>query len=217
MKSVYFAFCLMIVSIIGIVVYTMNRDYYLDYTSLDFPPASTKSNQFIDSVLRTVNERRTNLFDKSLTFTTDRKKYKIGEEIELTVTNNTGETEYFYPSDEESARSLDLPINKRYEEAFKKSLVSKRDGIRGEVHYSDPCLIDLFLCGENSLVASKYGFEGFEKPLKSGEKLVFQIKLPERPGFYDFVLVRFSYDKKGIGYWGANRFIHSTIFEITNE
>ncbi|MGV3611888.1 MAG: hypothetical protein ACO1N0_13110 [Fluviicola sp.] len=218
MKRVYLIFSLMLLSILLMFLFRRNSVYSADFTSLKFPPASTKSKDFVDSILKA--EKPVNIFGKELKIVTDRKKYGIGEEVELTITNNTGKTEYFYPSDEESNRILELMKNstyndKAFEEAAKNSFISKANGIHGDILYDDPSFLSLSIWGENTLVASKYGIEGFDDPLKSGDKMVFHIKMPKRPGFYYFVVPRFSHDSKSIGYAGANRFIPSNVFEIT--
>ena len=218
MKRVYLIFSLMLLSILLMFLFRRNSVYSADFTSLKFPPASTKSKDFVDSILKAKTPM--NYFEDKLTLLTDHKKYAMGEIVELTITNNTGKTDYFYPSEEESNRILELmkiPTynDKAYQEAFKKSFISKANGIRGSISYSDPSLLGLSFMGENPLLASEFGFEGFDDPLESGDKMVFQMKLPRRPGFYYFTIPRFSHDGKNPDFWGSNRFISSNVFEIT--
>lgn len=214
MKRIFLIFSLILLSILLLFFFRSNSDYSVDFTSLKFPPASTRNKTFVDSILKA--EKQVNLFGEKLTLVTDHTKYAVGEEVELTITNNTGKTEYFYPGDQESARILALPLlNTANAKAAKNSFISKANGIRGDIFYSDPSFLSLSLWGENPLVASKYGMEGFDDPLESGDKMMFHIKMPKRPGFYCFVVPRFSHDSEDIGYWGANRFIPSNVFEIT--
>jgi hypothetical protein len=100
-------------------------------------------------------------------------------------------------------------------ENYKKSLVSKDPGILGAVNYSDPGLVFLIIGGANSIISSEFGVEGFDEPLKTGEEMVFNIKMPQREGHYAVMIRRYSHNPKSIGFWGASSYLYSNVFEIT--
>jgi hypothetical protein len=216
MRSILIALVLMLSSTILIVFIWWNKNYSVDFNSIDFPPVSTQNKAFIDSVLKNDQEFYWRSFDKYLKAETNQKKYSPGEEVILTITNKTDKIEYFYPSDKESASILEsLTINNAASvKAFEKAIVSKSDGILGSISYSDPSLVYLYLSGANVNVASKLGFNGFSESLKSGDKMIFQVKMPDRVGIYRILIGRFSHGSNRIGFWGANLFIISNTFEI---
>lgn len=208
--------------LIGLILFVLaacGSGYSVDYSSMDFPAYSKKNRAFTDSVLRAEERIHQIGFDKKLHAKTDRKKYLLGEEIVLTVVNNTGQIEYFYPSEAESKRSLEsfLIDDEELKKLYRKAVVSEGNGLLGGISYSDPCLIGLHLSGSNSATVSELGFEGFDQPLESGKTMVFNVKMPQRTGHYYFLIKRYSHDSDGIGLWGANQFIYSNLFEIVEK
>nr|WP_294859755.1 hypothetical protein [uncultured Fluviicola sp.] len=204
--------------LIGFILFVLSAcsdAYSVDYSSLDFPPTSKKDQTFIDSTLK-ANQLGS---DKKLHAQTDRKKYRIDEEITLTVVNNTGKTVYIYPSDVESKCSLATFSydDKELKKLYLKAVISEDNGLLGGMSYLDPCFIGLHLSGSNSATVSKLGFEGFDQPLESGKKLVFNVKMPKRAGHYYFLIKKYSHGPDKIGYWGYNQFIYSNAFEILDK
>jgi hypothetical protein len=191
----------------------------VDYRSLDFPSKSKKDQPFIDSLMKAEKQIHKIAFDKKLQAQTDQKKYHLGEEITLTVVNNTDKTEYFYPSASESKRALEAyDYNPEdLKKLYLKVVISKENGLLGGMSYFDPSFIGLHLSGSNSDAVSKLGYKGFDQPLKSGKSFTFKVKMPKRAGQYYFQIKRYSHGTNEIGFWGANQFIYSNTFEILEK
>lgn len=193
-----------------------NDGYSIDFSSKEFPGTSKLSKTEKDSLLRAEDAYYKTRFDKNLKAETDRMKYLVGEEIILTVVNNTKETEYFCESKESSQNHFDAFPNvyKSDQENYLNGLVSKNPGIIGKLYFNDPLLIGLYLEGTNAVVASKIGFEAFDQPLDPGEKMSFRITMPKRAGYYRCLIRRYSPDSPQTWTYGMDPFIVSNTFEI---
>lgn len=188
-----------------------DHSYSIDFNSLQFPEINETSVGTDVELYREIK-----LYSEKspgeVRAVTDKTVYQPGEEVVLTIENHSNLTEYFYPSDEQVKQRERLFSNKSL---YLKSLVSKDPGIKCELLFNDPRLVFLILEGTNSLESSEYGIKGFDEPLDPGEKMVFKMKLPKRPGRYQISLIRYSHGKERFTF-GVNAFIYSNIFEVVN-
>lgn len=186
-----------------------DRSYPVDFSSREFPEIREEMNVEADLELYREIERYSN-HSSDVKAETDKKTYRAGEEVVLTIHNNSQSTEYFYPSDEQVKRRETLIHSKSL---YLKSLVSKDPAIHGDLMFHDARLVFLVLEGTNSLESSEYGMDGMNESLDPGEKMVFRIKMPKRQGRYIVSLMRFSPGPENFPF-GANAFIQSNVFEV---
>lgn len=188
-------------------------DYTIDFSKMELPDTSKAVNVNVDSLIKRDNELSKLQKSSGVHCKTDKKKYRTGEVVILTVENKTEkETIYFYPAVKESTRYLLV----EYQD-FKKALVSKSPAITGDIMYSASNYFGLYIEGVNDEVSSRYNYNGFNEPLEPGEKMVFKVHPPEKKAYYRLVLSQNSHSEDGIGLWGINKFLMSNSFEITAD
>ncbi len=213
-----YLFLLAAIGLFGLV--SCSGGYAVDFSAIDFPGTSKLDKDGIDSVLKAQHAGFIEEPDDSVKVGTDRKIYHFGEEVILSVTNNSSEIQYFYEANEDSKRYFDAfpDLSKSKKEEYEKKLISKDPGIMGVVYYQDPCLINLRIDGMNSVVGSKLGLEGFDKPLNPGESMTFNVKMPRRPGYYRFLITRHTaFGKSPLWEFGSKLYIISNSFEIVDK
>jgi hypothetical protein len=196
-----------------IVLFSCNQyDYTLDFRKQEFPEISNYNKKTSDSLIKE-DDHFMKIYESSGLFcTTDKKKYKVGDEVILTLENKTNdEIIYIFPSLYESKRFFFLQNEKEIKE-IKSKLVSENPAIIG---YSGPAFpntnyFHLFVSGLNTKVAELLGLTGFDDALEPGEKITFKVYPPEQKGFYRFMFKRYV----GKSIWGLGSFWCSNAFEI---
>lgn len=213
-----FLFSLAAISFLGLV--SCSGGYSVDFNAIHFPGASKLNKYQIDSVLKAQHAEFIEEPDDSVKAGTDRKTYHFGEEVVLSVTNNSSEIQYFYEANEDSKSYFDAfpGMSKSKKEEYQNKLISKDPAIMGVVYYPDPCFINLRIDGMNSVIGSKLGLEGFDKPLNPGESMTFNVKMPRRAGYYRFLMTRHTpYGKSALWEFGSKLYIISNSFEIVDK
>lgn len=195
----------------------------LDFNGFDFPQTETADLEHLDSIL---SEHKTHVQlseSDGIYCYTDKTEYALGEQVILTIENNSKEiTEFLYPGIMEDAKQLmNLEMMNRsidqLKDEFDKVLISKNPAFVGQVSYSNPAFVYLMIDAMGKSTADKFGYDHFGKALKPGEKMVFQVDLPNRAGFYSFLFVKHSHDPNNQEIWGLNKFIYySNAFEVSD-
>jgi len=198
-----------LLALLGLTSCSGRSTYSVDFSALQFPEIKQEKNLKKDSALQVELERFSRGFSDDLKSLTNKRRYKIGEEIILTISNQGQSTEYFYPSDEQMKKQ------RSRKSTYPLYFVSKDPGIQGRVFFNDSRLVYLVLQGANSLEASEHEIDGFDDVLETGEKMVFKIKMPKRPGKYLVSTVRYFHDKPD-PFYERNGHLRSNIFEVVN-
>lgn len=205
-----------VLSLLLILISCGKADYELDFSNLDFPENSRSNDASLDSILELNNKLSVYSSGEDYTCQTDKTVYLVGEEITLTVKNNTSFPLYFFPDEMEGARSrMFLPDD--YKESFKKNLVSQNPAITGFVMSSSPSFVCLYFGGIDEFIASEMGLNAFKEPLEAGKSMTFQIVMPDRTGHYQFSIARYAHEPEGFGLWGLNNFLMSNTFQIVDQ
>ena len=193
----------------------------LDFSHFEKPKITWELDKSLDSALARTNEQYAVNVNWGCYLKTDKEQYEIGETILVTVYNEDKDgalTEYIFPSDAEfgriteSFRSYDQ--SDLLKEAIEKAIVSKNPMFLGEIYALHEDFYGLMFYGVPERSASEFGYDGFEKQLKVGEKMEFEIIPPKFPGYYVLYIRKFSQDDDGVVGWGLNKSACSNVFEI---
>lgn len=194
----------------------------LDFTGFDYPQTETADLEHLDSIL-SKHKTHVQLSESDGVYCfTEKTAYAPGEPITLTLENRSNDiSEFLYPGKMEDARQLmNLEMmNKsidQLKDEFDKVLISKNPAFVGQISYLNPAFVYLMIDAVGKSTADKFGYVHFGKALKPGEKMVFQVLLPNRTGYYSFLFARHNPNESNLGVWGINKFIYSNAFEVAD-
>lgn len=192
----------------------------LDFRKLEFLDLSGVESQNSDSLIIQYTNYNELAKSEGLEFYTDKEEYKIGEVVTLTIENNSADqTEYYFPNKHESAKRKALfemyPISDedlRLE--IESVLISESPAFVGQLWSINTDFFALSIEALDQYSAERLDYEAYEKPLEPGDKLNYTVQLPQRPGYYIFMLNRHTKNEDGIGIWGINRFQYSNVIQL---
>jgi hypothetical protein len=212
---------LFFIAVIGLFGLTScSGGYSVDFNTIHFPGTSKLDQKGIDSILKKQDADFVEEPEDSVKAETDRKIYHFGEEVILRVTNKSSRLEYFYEANEDSKSYFDAfpDMDQTKKDEYRKQLISENPAIIGKVGYLDPCFVNLKIEGINSVIGSKVGVEGFDKPLKPGETFTFKVNMPKRAGHYRFLMTRHvAHGESILWVLGTSLYIVSNTFEIVEK
>ena len=193
---------------------TKSSEYKLNFSKIVLPENSNLQGYALDAVLAEDENYSSNFLYENCKLETDKTIYKPGEQIILTVENNTGKPMYFYPK--EASDDADYYLVEDAGKAHYKSyLVSENPAFVTNVTYPDPAVLHLLFKAVNEKTAADLGCDSFKEPLSSGNKIIFMVTLPERAGFYRFGIQRYSHNPSQEV--PDNGLIYSNLFQVTAD
>lgn len=186
----------------------VSPDYTLDFSKFSFPPVN-------DSLLDIRDFEAEKIAD-NYRLETNKKVYAPGETVDLLLENIGTDTIFLYPNETEGAKNHEnLYMSSSSPDEINSILLSQNPAFRGSIsHDKDGLLIFLHFAALNAKTCEKLNLDKYDHPILPGEKIEFKVKMPNRVGYYQFALLR--YTSNGLGFnWGVNKFLISNSFKIS--
>lgn len=195
----YFASSILITILFAPILFSACADkpssvntFTLDFSVLEYPEYEEYNQRYVDGLMQVRASQLKLQESTDLYCSTDKLHYTIGEEVIVTIENKSKWPVYLFENDIEAKKIADTTNTNGQRKKFNSELVSSSPAIRGRITDENLACLELYVSGIHKLVASKFGMTGFEKPLESGQKFQFKVKMPRRSGRYGFTFNCFT-------------------------